>query len=99
MHHPNCPVAVDPQNESCDCHNLNKEKGSLNKNDYIFDGFAHRGFDPTTDGWMNRIPNVEDFLSVRVATDILTLFDHLCDAKRKIWHLEQELALWKHLPK
>ena len=70
-------------------------KQKLTENDHIFDGFAHRNFDPKFDGWRNEIPDGRDYRCVQNARDTLALFDELCAAKRRIWELEQEVDMWK----
>jgi len=73
-------------------------KPQLTESDHIFDGFAHRNFNEAFDGWRNRMPDANDYLSVRMANDILDLFDSLCQERRRVWELEQELKLWKRMP-
>lgn len=70
-------------------------KQPLTERDYIFDGFAHRNFDPSIDGWRNELPDVNDYPSVLNARDTIDMFEDLLYAKRRIWELEQELNMWK----
>jgi hypothetical protein len=70
-------------------------KQPLTAQDHIFDGFAHRNFEPRIDGWRNELPDVKDYPSVRNAMNTIAMFEDLCDAKRRIWELEQELKIWK----
>ena len=72
-------------------------KQRLTDSDYIFDGFAHRNFNPSIDGWRNELPDVMDYPSVRIAMDIIALFDELQAAKRRIWELEKEVEMLKPL--
>ena len=65
----------------------------LTKKDNIFDGFIHRPFDPSIDGWRNEIPDENDYPSVPLARDILGMWYELCSAKRRIWELEQMLGI------
>lgn len=62
----------------------------LTEHDQIFDGFMHRPFNPDFDGWINEMPDKYAYPSVRMAEDILCLFEELKEAKRKIWELEKE---------
>ena len=64
----------------------------LQKNDPIFDGFAHRGFYEAIDGWRNELPDAGDYPGVLAARDTLYLFNELCAARKRIWTLEQRLA-------
>ena len=70
-------------------------KQQLTEDDYIFDGFAHRKFDPGYDGWRNELPEPGLYPSLQMAQDIVSMFNELSAARRKIWELEQELKLWK----
>lgn len=70
-------------------------KQVLTDRDSIFDGFAHRNFDPKFDGWMNELPSIQDYPSVRNAMDVIAMFEELKTARRRIWELEQEVNLWK----
>ena len=70
----------------------------FSKGDYLFDGFAHRGYDETLDGWRNVTPEPSDYACVRQAEDVVRLFDDLSRARVRIWELEKELKLWKRLP-
>jgi hypothetical protein len=70
-------------------------KRQLDEHDHIFDGFAHRNFNPSTDGWRNALPDMADYQSVKNARDVLCLFDELCAAKQKIWELEQQVKMLK----
>lgn len=70
-------------------------KQRLTEQDHIFDGFAHRNFDPSIDGWRNELPDVNDYPSVRNAMDTIAMFEELRAAKRRIWELEQEVKMWK----
>ena len=70
-------------------------KRKLTEHDHIFDGFAHRNFDPQFDGWLNELPEPAQYPSLQMARDIVAMFDELSAAHRKIWDLEQELKLWK----
>jgi hypothetical protein len=65
--------------------------------DYLFDGFAHRPYNEKYDGWRNALPDPDDYPAVKHAQDVLALFDELAEAKRRIWHLEKEVALYKPL--
>ena len=67
----------------------------LDKTYLLFDGFAHRNFAPTIDGWRNEMPDASGYSCVQVASDTLALYDDLCAAKRRIWELEQEVKMWK----
>jgi hypothetical protein len=67
------------------------------KNDYLFDGFAHRSFNEDIDGWRNALPDANDFPCVRHANDVLDLFDALAASRKRIWELEKEVALYKPL--
>lgn len=71
------------------------KKPRFEDGDYIFDGFAHRGFDAKHDGWRNELPDVNDYPSVTHAQDTLAMFQELCEARKRIWELKQELKLWK----
>jgi hypothetical protein len=70
-------------------------KQRLTEQDHIFDGFAHRNFEPGLDGWRNELPDVNDYPSVRNAMDTIAMFEELRAAKRRIWELEQEVNMWK----
>jgi hypothetical protein len=70
-------------------------KQKLTEHDHIFDGFAHRNFNPQFDGWRNELPDPALYPSLQMAQDIVAMFDELSEARRKIWHLEQELKLWR----
>lgn len=67
----------------------------LKEGDHLFDGFAHRPFDPNFDGWMNELPDPEDFPSVRMAEDILRLYERVARLTRENWDLKQRLARWE----
>lgn len=70
-------------------------KRQLDESDYLFDGFAHRPFNEKMDGWRNALPDAADYPSVTAAMDTLAMFEELKSARRQIWELKQELALWK----
>lgn len=70
-------------------------KQQLTERDHIFDGFEHRNFEPSIDGWRNRLPDVADYPSVRNAMDTIAMFEELRAAQRRIWELEQEVKMWK----
>jgi len=59
--------------------------------DYVFDGFCHRPFNPTTDGWMNELGDEESSMAVMMAREILDLHNKLRAARKTIWSLEQDL--------
>lgn len=70
-------------------------KPQYEKGDYLFDGFCHRSFDESIDGWRNALPDPTLYPSVQHAQDVLAMFDELSAAKRRIWELEKEVALFK----
>lgn len=65
--------------------------------DYLFDGFAHRAFVESIDGWRNAIPDPNLYPAVRQANAVLDLFEELSEARRRIWELEKEVACYKPL--
>lgn len=65
--------------------------------DYLFDGFAHRSYDESMDGWRNRMPDPNAYLCTRHANSVLDLFEDLAVAHRRIWELEKECAQYKTL--
>lgn len=65
--------------------------------DYLFDGFAHRSFNESIDGWRNALPDPRDYPAVRQAQAVLDLFEELGAARIRIWELEKEVALYKPL--
>lgn len=65
--------------------------------DYLFDGFAHRSYNESIDGWRNALPDPAAYACVRNANDILDLFEELSAARRRIWELEKEVALYRPL--
>lgn len=67
----------------------------LEDGDYLFDGFCERPYNEKIDGWRNAMPDPNEYPSVRAAHDVLSMFDELGEARRRIWQLEQELKLWK----
>ena len=65
--------------------------------DHIFDGFCHRGFDPSIDGWRNEVPTESEFPAVKQAKEILALFDALSEARVEIWRLKKDVAHYKRM--
>jgi hypothetical protein len=65
--------------------------------DYLFDGFAHRPYNESMDGWRNALPDPHDYPAVRQANAVLDLFEDLADARRRIWELEKENAMLRPL--
>lgn len=68
----------------------------MSHSEYIFDGYAHRRYQEELDGWRNKIPKASDYPVMSIVSDINRLFNDLCEAKAKIWELEQRL---KHYEK
>ncbi len=66
----------------------------LTENDYIFDGFCHRPFNKDIDGWRNGMPKVEDYPSVKMAENVIDLFNELAAAKKELWDTKRQLAMW-----
>lgn len=67
----------------------------LTELDSVFDGYMHRRFSQSIDGWMNEQPNVADYPSVQNAKDTLALFNELCKARKEIWDLKKKLSYYK----
>ena len=59
--------------------------------DYLFDGFAHRSYNESIDGWRNAIPNPSDFPAVVQAQAVIDLYDALCEARVQNWRLQKEV--------
>jgi hypothetical protein len=73
------------------------KKEGLKNNDYIFDGFAHRAFDERLDGWMNALPDPDDYPAVQQARDVLAMFEEIRALRKENWHLQKELNQLKPL--
>lgn len=67
------------------------ERPRMGKGDYLFDGFAHRGFQEDIDGWINDQPCAMDYPAVVQAESTLRMFDELCAARREIWELKKRV--------
>jgi hypothetical protein len=65
--------------------------------DQVFDGFAHRGFVESIDGWRNVVPDENEYAAVRQANAVLDLFTELREARIRIWELEKEVSRYKPL--
>lgn len=64
---------------------------------YVFDGFCERPFNPETDGWMNEMPDINDYPAVQNAKDVLCLFEELKAARKENWQLRQNAERLKTL--
>ena len=60
--------------------------------DSIFDGFMHRPYTPTTDGWVNEMPDPSEYPAVQLAEHILSMFDEIRVLRKRNWELKQQLA-------
>lgn len=69
----------------------------LDEDDYIFDGFCHRRFDPDMDGWRNAMSKPHHYPAVVNAYETLKLFEDLQEAQLRIWELEREIERMKPL--
>jgi hypothetical protein len=63
----------------------------LTENDYLFDGFAERRFDPKHDGWRNALADPADYSAVTQASNVLEMFDEIQQLRRENWDMKQEL--------
>lgn len=57
----------------------------------VFDGFMHRPYDESIDGWMREVPDVSEYPSVQAAQDTLALFERVQRLTRENWELRQAL--------
>ena len=62
----------------------------LNDTHYVFDGFAHRRYDPERDDWMNHLPNPANYACVMQAQSVLALFAELQMVQKENWKLLKE---------
>lgn len=65
--------------------------------DYLFDGFAHRSYNESMDGWRNALADPDSYDCVKQANSVLDLFEDLQIARRRIWELEREVAILRPL--
>lgn len=78
-------------------YDIMEEAPKLKEGDQVFDGFCHRGFSPSIDGWRNELPTENQFPAVRQAKEILALFDALSEARIEIWRLKKDVAHYKRM--
>lgn len=58
---------------------------------HIFDGFCHRPFDPAIDGWRDEMPDPKAYPSLKVASDMLEMFEELQRLTKENWTLRQQV--------
>jgi hypothetical protein len=65
--------------------------------DYIFDGFMHRPYDESLDGWRNEVISSSEYLCLEVAESTLDLKARYNALVKEHWALQKELKHYKDL--
>lgn len=61
--------------------------------DYIFDGFMHRGYDETVDGWRNEMPDEMEFPVLGFVEQIREMGLEIATLRKENWQLRQRLEV------
>lgn len=69
----------------------------MDKPAHVFDGFCSRPYDETTDGWIELQPDVEDYPSVRMASDIIAMYEEIKYLRKKLWEKEKTINHYEDL--
>lgn len=67
------------------------KKPPLTEQDYLFDGFAHRPFNPSIDGWMNAQTSERTYPVVDMARQVLEMMGRIQELERENWRLKRDL--------
>jgi len=69
------------------------QRSVLDETNYLFDGFAHRRFEPSIDGWRNTQIQRGEFNAVEMAQSILSMADEINRLRRENWELRRDLKM------
>lgn len=63
----------------------------------VFDGFCHRPYNEDTNGWIMEQPHKSEYPVVKMAQDVLSMFQEIKVLREENWRLRKDVDYYKQL--
>lgn len=73
----------------------NNRHQRFQEGDQVFDGFCHRPYDESIDGWRNEIIPESQYPSLAIAQDILAMHQEINELRIANWRLRTQLSIYE----